>query len=116
MGIKALVVRMPCTLRIQTHGTAFFIAYLETLGGLALILGIFPRAFALAFGIEMLVAILVTGGPARGYRPHELELFLMFMSLGILFAGSGRYSLWSMECHHCGGMTCKGQKGECPAQ
>ena len=98
------------------HGTGFFIAYLETIGGLGLILGIFPRAFALAFAIEMLVAIVVTSGPGRGYRPHELELFLMLMSLGIFFAGSGRYSLWSMECHHCGGLTCKGEKGVCPAR
>jgi len=98
------------------HGTGYFIAYLETLGGLALILGIFPRAFAAAFSIEMLVAIIVTGGVGRGYQPHELELFLMLMSLGIVFAGSGRYSLWAMECHHCGAMTCKGEKGVCPAR
>jgi putative oxidoreductase len=92
--------------------TGIFIAWLEVLGGLALILGIFTRVFAVAFAIEMLVAIFLTGGLAKGYKPHELELFLMLISLGIALTGSGHYSLYAMECHHCGGMLCKGEN--CP--
>jgi uncharacterized membrane protein YphA (DoxX/SURF4 family) len=91
----------------------FFIAWLEVVGGLALILGIFTRVFAVVFGIEMLVAIFLTG-VGRGYQSHELELFLMLVSFGIALAGSGRYSLSAMECHNCGGMMCKGVN--CPKQ
>ena len=83
-----------------------FIAWLEVVGGLALILGILTRVFAVAFTIEMLVAIFLTGGFAKGYQPHEMELFLMLVSGGLALAGSGRFSVWNMECDECGGMLC----------
>lgn len=89
-----------------------FIAWLEVIGGLALILGVFTRFFGVAFGIEMLVAIFLTGGVANGYQPHELELFLMLVSFGVALSGSGRYSVYPFECHHCGAMIC-GDKN-CP--
>jgi putative oxidoreductase len=94
--------------------TGVFIAWLEVIGGLGLILGILPRLFGLLFGIEMLVAIFLTGGIANGYKPHELEIFLMLVSFGIMFAGSGRYSLWSGECHRCGAYMCKMGPDNCP--
>jgi putative oxidoreductase len=88
-------------------GTATFITYLELLGGAALILGILPRVFAILFAVEMFVAIFKTGFPGNGYGPHELEIVLFLLSLGVAFAGSGRWSLWAYECRNCGGMTCK---------
>ena len=97
------------------YGTGFFLAWLETLGGLALILGVLPRIVGTIFGIEMLIATLLTGFGRGLYRPHELEIFLMLVSFGIALAGSGRYALLKMECDDCGGMMCKGEKGLCPA-
>ena len=94
--------------------TGIFIAYLEVIGGLALILGIFTRLFGVLFAIEMLVAIFVTGG-FNGYQQHELELFLALDSLGVAFAGSGQYSLWKMECDLCGGMLCRAEM-DCPGK
>ncbi len=88
-------------------GTGIFIAWLEVIGGLALILGIATRFFAAAFAIEMLVAIFVTGGIGAGYHPHELELYLMLVSGGIALSGSGRYALFSLECAECGGWLCE---------
>jgi putative oxidoreductase len=85
--------------------TGDFIAWLEVIGGGAMILGILPRIFGAAFGIEMLVAIFLTGID-KGYRAHELEIFLMLVSFGIALAGSGKYSLLKMECDDCGGMLC----------
>lgn len=87
-------------------GVAVFIAWLEVIGGLALIIGIATRFFAAAFAIQMLVAIFLTGGVANGYKPHELELYLMLMSAGIALSGSGRYALFSLECTECGGWLC----------
>ena len=96
-------------------GTGAFIAWLEVLGGVGLVLGILPRVFGVLFGIEMLVAIFLTGGPATGYRPHELEIVLMLLSFGVALTGSGRYSMWKMECDNCGGMMCDMGK-DCPAK
>ena len=94
--------------------TATFIAYLELVGGAALILGVLTRLFGLLLGIEMLVAIYLTG-IGTGYKPHELEILLMLVSFGIAFVGSGHYSLWKKECHRCGGMMCDGKK-TCPTR
>ena len=86
-------------------GTGFVIAWLEVVGGAAMILGVFTRVFGVIFGIEMLVAIYLTGID-KGYRPHELEIVLMLLSFGVALAGSGRYSVWKAECEECGGMLC----------
>lgn len=94
--------------------TGIFIAWLEVLGGLALILGVLPRLFGLLFGIEMLVAVFIHGLPTS-YRPHELEIFLMLISFGVMFAGSGRFALWSAECPRCGAYMCKLGPNNCPA-
>ena len=88
-------------------GTGVFIAYLEVIGGLALILGVLTRVFGVIFGIEMLVAILLTGFGKGLYRPHELELVLMLLSFGIALTGSGKYSIYKMECDDCGGIVCE---------
>ena len=88
------------------------IAYLEVIGGIALILGIATRIFGTAFAIEMFVAIFLAGGIAAGYRPHELELFLMLVSAGLAFHGSGKYSLYPLECEHCGAIYC--MDPDCP--
>ena len=98
-----------------TGGTGIFIAWLETIGGIALILGVLTRVFGVIFGIEMLVAIFLTGGLGKGYAPHELEIFLMLVSFGIALAGSGSYSLWKMECDLCGGMLCRADL-DCPGR
>jgi len=76
---------------------AMLIALLETVGGLALIFGVFTRVFAVLLGIEMLVAIFITGGPAKGWAQHELEALLMAVSFGLVYTGSGRFSLWHWD-------------------
>ena len=86
--------------------TGFLIAYLEVIGGLALITGVFTRVFGVIFGIEMLVAVFVTGFSHGLYKPHEFELVLMLLSFGVALTGSGKYSLYAMECHDCGGILC----------
>jgi putative oxidoreductase len=87
----------------------YFIAWLEVIGGLALILGIATRLFGFLFGIEMLIATLLIGF-GRGIG---LEFVLMLVSFGIALAGSGKYSIYRMECMHCGGMLCNGEAGTC---
>ena len=89
----------------------FFIAWLELIGGLALILGIATRVFAVIFGIEMLVATIIVGF-AHGIG---IECVLTIVSFALALLGSGRYSVFKMECNNCGGMLCNGETGECVA-
>jgi putative oxidoreductase len=88
--------------------TGIFIAWLEVIGGAALILGVLTRFFALAFGIEMFVALVVTGAFSGPFQPHELEVLLMLCSVGLAFTGSGHCSLYKRGCGKCGGMMCDG--------
>ena len=87
----------------------WFIALLEVLGGVALILGAATRLFGALLGIEMIVAILLTG-IGRGWGAHELELLLAAASLAIALTGSGRWSAYKMECDTCGGILCDGEE------
>jgi len=88
---------------------AYFISWLEVIGGLALILGVATRFFGFLFGVEMLVATLLVGF-GRGVG---IELVLALISFGVALTGSGKYSIYKMECAHCGGMLCNGEAGTC---
>lgn len=87
----------------------YFISWLEVVGGLALILGLATRLFGFLFGIEMLVAAILIGF-SHGIG---IELVLALVSFGIALTGSGKYSVYRMECKHCAGMLCNGEAGTC---
>lgn len=73
-----------------------FISYLELLGGLALILGLFTPIFSLLFIGDMLVAILVAKLPGvgkDGFTAVRTEFLLLIGSLSLVILGSGLYSL-----------------------
>ncbi len=91
---------------------AWFIGLLEVLGGAALILGVATRFFGAVLGIEMIVAIILTG-IGRGFAAHEFELLLAAASFAIALIGSGSWSLYKMECDTCKGFLCEG--GQCVA-
>lgn len=103
------VMSIPMVMVMFTHfgfapWVAYFIAWLEVIGGLALILGVATRVFAILFGIEMLVATLLIGF-GRGLG---VEFILALVSFGLALTGSGAYSIFKMECDNCGGMVCDG--------
>ena len=74
-----------------------FIAFIETIGGIMLVFGVYTRVAALVLGVEMLVAIFVTGGVGYGWQRHELEALLMTVSFGLVYTGSGKFSLWHWD-------------------
>lgn len=98
-----------------TGGTAVFIAWLEVIGGIAMMLGVFTRVFGVVFGIQMIVAYFLTGGFSTPYQKHELEIVLMLLSFGLALTGSGKYSVLKMECDDCGGMMCD-RGSTCPVR
>jgi putative oxidoreductase len=75
---------------------AYFIMFLELVGGICLILGLFTRFFAAAFAIEMLVALLfvhLAKGYAVGGGGYEYVLLIGVVCFTIAIRGGGPYSL-----------------------
>ena len=69
-----------------------FVGLLEFFGGIALVIGLLTRLFALGFAIDMLVAILLVQ-LKKGFSGFELEFLLMAASVALLFAGAGDFSV-----------------------
>jgi putative oxidoreductase len=75
---------------------AYVIIFLELVGGICLILGLFTRFFAAALAIEMLVALLLVHLP-RGYAAsgggYEYVLLIGAACFLIAIRGGGPYSV-----------------------
>ena len=71
---------------------------LELVGGVAVILGVFTRVFALGFMIDVLGAIYFTkvGGGFFAPKGCELELTLAIASAALVLTGSGAVALESL--------------------
>ncbi len=70
-----------------------FVATLELVGGVLLIVGLATRWISLLFVIEMLVTTLWVQMPTRGWNASDLDRALLASSLLLVLAGSGRASL-----------------------
>ena len=79
-----------------------FISYLELLGGLGLMLGLFTRVFSILFICTMLVALLTVNIPAaqeansisQGFTEMRTEWLLLLCSAALATLGAG---LWSLD-------------------
>lgn len=69
-----------------------FVGLLEFFGGIALVLGLLTRLFALGFAIDMLVAILLVQ-LKNGFSHFELEFLLCVSSVALLLMGGGDFSV-----------------------
>ncbi|HQU07552.1 MAG TPA: DoxX family protein [Candidatus Paceibacterota bacterium] len=78
---------------------AYVIVAIELVGGLMLIFGVLPRPVAVVVAVEMIVALVAVAIPMRGWGGSDLELMLLFSSLGIAFAGAGSWSLMRVFEH-----------------
>lgn len=76
---------------VPPHAWFWFIALLETVGGVMLALGLFTRPLALMIAIEMLIISFGVLLPAG--RPYELTLMWALIAFAIAWRGGGRYSL-----------------------
>ena len=81
-----------------------FISYLELLGGLAILLGLFTRPVALLLAANMVVAMLLVAIPgameapniAQGWTNLRVELLLLLSCLTLALGGAGLYSVDAM--------------------
>jgi len=69
--------------------TGPFIAGLELIGGICLIVGLLTRLFGLLFSCEMLVTTLLVVFPMRGWNASELDRMLLVSGVLLLIAGPG---------------------------
>lgn len=77
---------------------AYFVAFVEVIGGIALILGLGTRVFSAVMAIVMAGAIIKAKLPAgfmggQGGAGYELELALLAITLSLVISGSTKYSL-----------------------
>jgi putative oxidoreductase len=75
---------------------AYVIIFLESVGGVCLIIGLFTRFFAAALAIEMLVALLfvhLSKGYAAGGGGYEYVLLIGAVCFSIAIRGGGPFSV-----------------------
>ena len=75
---------------------AYVIMFLESVGGVCLIIGLFTRFFAAALAIEMLIAFLfvhLSKGYSAGAGGYEYALLIGAVCLVIAMRGGGIYSV-----------------------
>jgi putative oxidoreductase len=79
-----------------------FVSYLELLGGLAIMLGLFTRPISLLFIGNMLVALILVSIPGwlgseqgliGGFAQTRVELLLLLGSACLAITGAGPFSL-----------------------
>ncbi|MBI5220829.1 MAG: DoxX family protein [Candidatus Liptonbacteria bacterium] len=106
LGLAAIFLFHGIAKAIDLSGTAQFfsviglnapIAYLviviETLGGLAMFLGVWPRVAGIALAITMLGAM-ITVKFAKGFGGGwEFDLILFLAALAVALAGPGKYAI-----------------------
>lgn len=71
----------------------YLVALVETLGGLAMLLGIFTRWAGWLIAINMLAAIFLVKFNAGFLGGWEFDLSLLFSAMAISFAGPGAYTV-----------------------
>ncbi len=91
----------------------YLVGAVELLGGIAMILGVFTCIAGWLLAIVMLFAIILVKSK-MGFMAAEIDMVLLAASLGIAFAGSGRYSLMKhCNCKWCSWMHGCGCKASC---
>lgn len=80
---------------------AWVVALVETIGGVAVILGIGTRVVASLLAIIMLVVIIYV--KKGDFKKEELDIVLLGLSLGVGLIGCGSWS----ACHMCHKGDCK---------
>ncbi len=82
----------------------WIVALTETIGGAAVILGLYTRFFASTLAVIMLVVILFIK-KGMGFNDMMIDVVLLGLALGIALIGCGRYSLCrvghSKDCATC---------------
>ena len=83
-----------------TSPIAYVVAAVETLSGLAMLLGVFTGAAGVLIAIVMACAIYFVKFSKGFSGGWEFDLTLLLAALGVALSGSGKYSLGSYLKRH----------------
>lgn len=73
---------------------AYFVGYMEVVGGILLILGFLVKPTVVALAVDMSVVVWGLASQGHGFFwGHELEFVLLVCLLAVYVMGPGRYSL-----------------------
>lgn len=76
---------------------AYLVAFVEFLGGIAVILGVYTRFFAKLLAVIMLVALL-TVKIKSGFQAARIDIALLGSTLALTALGGGEWQLIKKEC------------------
>lgn len=90
---------------------AYLVAFVELVGGVALVLGVFTGLAGSLLAIDMLFAIIFFKWAMvkqMGFGAMEFEFVLLVASLGLGMLGAGKYALMAGHgcCGNCNASTC----------
>jgi uncharacterized membrane protein YphA (DoxX/SURF4 family) len=93
---------------------AYVVAIVETVGGVALILGFFTGVMGMLLAVTMVVAIFIVKLKVGFIVPggYEIDLMLLAASLSVALAGPGKWALGRRMCGCDNCMVC-GQSNTC---
>lgn len=77
---------------------AYLVAWVELLGGVLLVLGLFLKPVCVALGVVM--AVIVWGTPGQSYNTffgHDYQFVLLVTLVALYFNGAGKYSVLSLR-------------------
>jgi putative oxidoreductase len=95
-GVGAVAGAMAKNGLVPATGFAYAAIFLETIGAVCLVVGLFTRFFAAALAIEMAIALLavhLSKGFAAGQGGYEYVLLIGIVLFVIAIRGGGRYSV-----------------------
>lgn len=76
---------------------AYLVAYVEFIGGIAMLVGLFTNWAGMLLAVVMIVAIVMLKLSKGFVGGYEFDLVLFLSSLAIVIAGPGKYTLRALK-------------------
>ncbi|MFZ2151840.1 MAG: DoxX family protein [Minisyncoccia bacterium] len=94
---------------------AYVVAWVEFIGGILMLAGVWVREVGVLFTVIMIVAIYAVHW-GKGFNlagGYEFQFVLLLSSLAMVFGGAGKYALFGHKnCSNCKDGTCTMCKGK----
>lgn len=92
IGFENYMTQFPDPLGLGISLSLSLVIFIELIGGIGVLLGLFTRFFAFGICITMMVAVFIVHSKDL-FHMKELAIVYMLVSISILFSGGGKYSI-----------------------